>query len=139
MRRLDELLVADGDRDAMTELDAAHAAAWQAVDRELLEVCTRRMAMLLNHTPTLDAAGPDALEQLQTWPTDTSLAPVHHAALALTEQYLVDVASITDLDVSTLAQHLGEGPTIDFVNALLVVEQRMRLELALSTVLEDAR
>ena len=134
VRPLDEL--AGG--DPLTELDAAWTAAWQATDTKLLRLCTRRMAMLLGHEPTLDELGADDLAALAHWTEHPCFGELQKAALELTEQYLIDVASATDEQVARLAAELeaaDAGSVIDFVTALLVVEQRMRLELGLSAVL----
>lgn len=134
VRTLSELIGGD----PLVELDAAMLAAFDAVDPQLLTRCQQRIAMVLGHAPTLDAAGATVLEALANWPNDAALSDRDRAALALTEQYLIDVSSITDEQVRDVASHLGDGPTADFVNALVVVEQRMRLELALSRVLVAA-
>lgn len=130
LRPLGDLL----DGDPLRELDAARDAAWKAVDFGLLWLCGVRTAMLLGHSGWIDSAEPEDLEALAAWPTHDRFGDRERAALALTEQYLIDVAAATDEQISTLAEHL-EGSVIDFVNALLVVEQRMRLELGLSAVL----
>ena len=51
----------------------------------------RHMAMLLGHTPTLDRSAPQQLAALAHWPTHPSFGDRDLAALALTEQYLLDV------------------------------------------------
>ncbi|MEM7094456.1 MAG: hypothetical protein AAF567_15750 [Actinomycetota bacterium] len=122
------------DGDPLRELDAARDAAWQAVDVGLLGLCGQRMAMLLGHEGWLEGASAADLEALADWPRHEGFGERERTALALTEQYLIDVASATDDQVAMLAEHL-DGSIIDFVNALLVIEQRMRLELGLSAVL----
>ena len=131
-RPLAELL---GPSDSLTELEAAHAAAWSATDPALLELCRRRMAMLLRHGPTLDEMTESERVTLAAWPDDPALGSAERAALELTEQFVIDVATATDEQVTGLADHLGDRSVIDFVDALLVVEQRMRLELGLGAVL----
>lgn len=121
--------------DALVALDDAHEAAWAAVDPSLLSLCRTRMAMLRRHAPTLAAVSPDELEAVRRWPGSPEFSDVERAALDLTEQFLVDVASLDDAQVATLAGHLGEEGLVDFVNALLVVEQRMSLELFFDRVL----
>lgn len=130
LRPLAELV----DGDALTELDAARDAAWKSADFGLLWLCGMRMAMLLGHSGWLARSEPEDLEALAGWPTHERFGDRERAALALTEQYLIDVASATDEQIATLAAELDES-VIDFVNALLVIEQRMRLELGLSAVL----
>ncbi len=57
------------------------------------------------------------------------------AALAFTEQYIIDVSLLTDAQAGDLRDHLGDEGFVSFVNALLVIEQRMILELAFDGVL----
>lgn len=120
--------------DALDELDAAWDAAWRATDANLLAICAARMAMLLGHEPTLHEMTAEERERLSAWPTDPTFSDAERAALDLTEQYMIDVASASDAQVAALGAHLGPEHLIDFANALLVVEQRMRLELGLSRV-----
>lgn len=129
---LDEWLA---DTDALTALDAAYTAAWEATDAKLLTLCRNRMAMLLRHQPTLDTLSDDERRELSTWPTSATLGEVERAALDFTEQYVVDVASLTDAHADALRAHLDDSAFATFVNALLVVEQRMSLELVLGGVL----
>jgi alkylhydroperoxidase family enzyme len=130
--RLEEVL--DG-TDVLTHLDAAYTAAWQATDPELLELCRLRMAMVLDHGPTLTASAAERRAAVAEWARSDAFAPVERACLAFTEQYTIDVASMTDDLVSAVRDHMGDEGLANFVNALLVVEQRMRLELVWDRVL----
>lgn len=121
--------------DALPWLDAAYAASWKVVDDELLGICRNRAAMLMRHEPTVAAMSDADLAELRTWPTSDRFGPRERAAIAFTEQYLMDVATLTDAQVGELRTHLGDQGLADFVNALLVVEQRMTLELSLAAVL----
>ena len=124
-----------GGGDALDALDAAYAAAWKATDRELLAICRDRVAMLLGHTATVDTIGIDDARALSAWSSTTKFSDRERAALDFTEQYVIDVASMTDAQAAALNAHLGDEGMVSFVNALLVVEQRMTLELALEAVL----
>jgi hypothetical protein len=121
--------------DALKALDAAYAAAWDAVDRELLAICRDRVAVLLRHAPTLDAMTDTARADLTAWTTSDRYSARDRAALAFTEQYVLDVASLSDALAGDLRDHLGDEGFVNFVNALLVIEQRMTLELAFDAVL----
>jgi hypothetical protein len=123
------------DTDALIALDAAHAAAWDATDAPLLAICRDRAAMLLRHGPTIDGMSADDRDALSTWTTSDRFSTRDRAALAFTEQYVIDVASLTDAQATELRKHLGNDGLVNFVNALLVVEQRMTLELAFDGVL----
>ena len=123
---LDEVI---GGSDAATHLDAAHDAAWRATDPSLLALCRSRTVELLGADPSAIDPPPVAVSPDDV---DSTLAD---AAIAFTEQYLIDVASMTDELVATLREVLGDQGLVDFVNALLVVEQRIRLQLAWGAVL----
>lgn len=121
--------------DTLAALDAAHDAAWRAVDTELLVLCRQRMAMLRRHEPTLASMSDTDLATLRRWPTSPVFDERQRAALEFTEQYLLDVASLDDAQVEALGAHLGDEGLVDFVHALLVIEQRMALELFLDGAL----
>lgn len=121
--------------DTLTALDDAYDAAWGATDADLLRICRDRMAMLRRDGATLAALSDVELDELRRWPTSERYGPVERAALDFTEQYLIDVASVSDDQVAALRAHLGDQGVVDFVNALLVVEQRMSLELFFERVL----
>ncbi len=123
------------DTDALIALDAAHAAAWIATDATLLAICRDRVGMLLRHGPTLDAMSAEDRNALGTWTTSDRFSARERCALAFTEQYVIDVASLTDIQATELRGHLGDDGLVSFVNALLVIEQRMTLELAFDGVL----
>lgn len=124
-----------GDTDSLVSLDAAYSAAWNATDEHLLAICRDRVAMLLGHTGRLDAMSSDNQETLSAWRTSVAYTDCERATLDFTEQYVIDVASISNSQVDALRTHLGDEGLVSFVNALLVVEQRMTLELALEAVL----
>lgn len=123
------------DTDALAALDAAYAAAWSSTDPELLALCRDRIAMLLRHPPTVDAMTDDDRRTLSGWATSDAFTARERAALDFTEQYVVDVAALSDEQAGRLREHLGDEGLVSFVNALLVIEQRMTLELAFSGVL----
>jgi alkylhydroperoxidase family enzyme len=129
------LATALGGTDALARLDAAHAAAWRATDPALLGVCHRRVGMLLGAASIVDAMSVDDQRDLAAWPTSSSFDDTEKAALAFTEHYVIDVASMPDDVVFALCERLGDAGLVDFVNALLVVEQRMTLEIGLEAVL----
>ena len=130
-------------------LVSAWDEAWQATDPYVLELCRVRIAMLLGsadeadpaaRTPAAVAARTPAavaaalheptVAALASWTTDPRFRPVDRACLAFTEQYVVDVANLDDATVGHVRDHLGETGLQDFLCALFVVEQRVRLRLA---------
>jgi alkylhydroperoxidase family enzyme len=127
-----------GHPDVVEHLGQAEVAAYAAVDPTLLELCRLRVAMLLGCQAELDtrhveaeATGLEAtIAELPQWPTSSRFDARQRACLAFTEQFVIDVASLDDELASDVADQLGSQGLIDFVNALLVVEQRQRLRLA---------
>ena len=119
-------------------LESAWDAAWTTVDPVLLELCRLRIATLLDcdaarreRTPAAVARGLDdeRIAQLPQWMTSPSFDHRERACLAFAEQFTIDVAALDDATVATVRDCLGEQGLVDFVHALLVVEQRQRLRL----------
>jgi len=134
-------------REVADELTAANEAAWAATDPVLLELCRVRIAMLLGceaeqglRTPAALAAGLDeaAVAELAQWPTSGRFGPRERACLAFCEQFVIDVATISDEQARAVSDALGPEHLADFVSALLVVEQRQRLRLAWAALGLDA-
>ncbi len=116
-----------------------HAAALAAVEPRLLEIARLRIAQLLGHLDELSCrtpgpAGPvleeDTVTALSSWPSSDRFDDRDRAVLAFVEQYVLDVATVTDEQIATLVEHLGASGVSDLVHGVLVVEQRMRLTLA---------
>jgi alkylhydroperoxidase family enzyme len=132
--------------DVSSSLTSAWDAAWHSVDPALLELCRLRIASLLgcraelaSRTPAAVAAGLDEsrIEVLSQWPTSALFGPTERACLAFTEQFVIDVASLDDRTAGAARDALGEQGLVDFVDALLVVEQRQRLRLIWQRLFED--
>jgi alkylhydroperoxidase family enzyme len=120
-------------------LDDVHRAAWAVVDPVLLELCRLRIAQLLGCEREQEARTPEALAggldeatiaDLRAWPTSSRFGPRERACLAFCEQFVIDVANLSDDLARALSDEVGPAAFVDFVNALLVVEQRQRLRLA---------
>lgn len=116
--------------DVHRHLGDAWAAAPEAVDSRLLALCSARVAMLLGG-PDDDAfpLDPHTRSQLPGWPTADAFDDADRACLAFTEQFVIDVASLDDATANAVVEHLGAAGFGNFVNALLVAEQRQRLRL----------
>ena len=71
----------------------------------------------------------DLRDQLADWPTAAAFDDTDRACLAFTEQFVIDVASLDDPTANAVVEHLGAEGFGNFVNALLVAEQRQRLRL----------
>lgn len=114
-----------------THLDLAAAAAPRVTDGEVLQLCTLRMAMLLGH-PLAEQGKERGVSQ---WPTSDAFNETQKACLAFTEQFVVDVSALDDATATAVSDKLGEPGLANFANALLTMEQRLRLELIWEQVL----
>lgn len=111
--------------EVLEQLNLARDAAWATVDNRLLGLCEQRVREILG---TADR------NELGNWYNDPHLSDAERACIAFTEEYMIDVASLTDHAAAAVRAHLGDQATVDFVSALLVVEQRQRIALTWSTV-----
>jgi hypothetical protein len=111
--------------DVLEQLNLARDAAWSTVDNRLLGLCEQRIREILG---TADEV------LLANWHSSGELSAAERACIAFTEEYMIDVASLTDEAAAAVRQHFGDQATADFVSALLVVEQRQRIALTWSTV-----
>ncbi len=121
--------VLSGRPEVVAALTEAHDAAWASVAPHVLGICELRTAMLLGHTPTLEAADPALVIALPRWYEYERFTALDRAALAFAEQFVIDVASMDDALVAPLLEQLGADGLLEFTNALLVIEQRQRLAL----------
>jgi alkylhydroperoxidase family enzyme len=120
-------------------LAAANVAAWDVVDPILLELCRLRLAQLFGDTGELALRTPAALvagldesmvRELRAWPQSPHFGPRERACLAFCEQFFLDVANVTANETEAISAEIGAQGLVDFVSALLVIEQRQRLRLA---------
>jgi alkylhydroperoxidase family enzyme len=133
--------VALADRpEILAALDRVHDAAWVAVDPDLLDLCRVRIAMLLgaDESARIHDLPDDLVAALTDGPSSPRFSSTQRAALAFTDQYVLDVASVDDDVAAALVGALGTDGVSNFVHALLVVEQRIRLSLAWSRLLPGA-
>jgi len=128
-----------GQPEILAALRGVHEAAWDATDPDLLDLCRVRMAMVLgaNDSARSDDLDDALVAELPCWPASARFSPAQRAALAFTEQYVIDVASVDDALVADLSDAIGADALASFVTALLVVEQRLRLSLAWGLLLPE--
>jgi alkylhydroperoxidase family enzyme len=126
-------------------LDRLNSAAWAAVDPELLDVCRLRVAMILGcddelaHRPM--ATSSLTLEDIRSWTTSDRVSPRQRACLAFAEQFVIDVKNLENKTVHDVTEQLGVDGLVNFASALLVIEQRQRLQLTWNALFteEEAR
>ena len=111
--------------DVLEQLNLARDAAWSVADHRLLGLCEQRIREIL---------GVAEMPQLANWYADASLSTAEKACLAFTEEYMIDVANLSDETAAAVRAELGDQAMVDFVSALLVVEQRQRIALTWATV-----
>ena len=111
--------------DVLEQLNLARDAAWSVADQRLLGLCEQRIREILGVAET---------SQLANWYADASLSAAEKACLAFTEEYMIDVANLSDETAAAVRAELGDQAMVDFVSALLVVEQRQRIALTWATV-----
>ncbi len=111
--------------DVLEQLNLARDAAWSVADQRLLGLCEQRIREILGVAETA---------QLANWYADASLSAAEKACLAFTEEYMIDVANLSDETAAAVRAELGDQAMVDFVSALLVVEQRQRIALTWATV-----
>lgn len=121
-------------------LDDWHEEVWRTVDPVLLELARLRIAMLLEdaeaiawRTPAATAAGLDEpkIAELALWPSSPQYTERERACLALTEQFVGDVANVRQEAFDALLAHLTPAQCYAFTAALLALEERQRLSLAM--------
>ncbi len=129
------------------ELAADHEALldsiWDHLDPVLLELCRIRMAKLLGaqaaqteRSARAVAAGltEDLVALLPAWPEDPAFTDAHRAALAFTEQLVIDHHGVTDAHVAALESALGRDGVVVLTTALGVWDNQHRLDNALGIV-----
>ena len=118
-----------------------HEALWRELDADLLELCRLRIAMLQGDAAELARPAPAAAlasekaRAVRDWPSSPLFDGRERACLAFTEQFVADVAGVTQADADALLEHLSPGEARAFVSALLALDQHQRLALGLRTVL----
>ena len=118
-----------------------HGELWQALDPEVLELCRLRIASLQADEREAARAAPgatvdpDKAAAIGDWPDSPLFSERERACLAFAEQFVGDVAGVSQGDIDALLAHFSPGEVQAFVSALLALDQHQRLALGLRTVL----
>jgi len=127
--------------EVLVALAIACESARAACDNTLLELARRRVAVLLNNEAELTAKPWGSISDLQiaelsSWPTSGAFDERQKAALALTEQFVVDVTGVLAGPLAAAAGALGAevGP---FVQGLYLLDVGQRAGVVLSTLLGE--
>jgi hypothetical protein len=126
----------------LAALTRLHESALDAVDSDLLELCRQRVTVLLGSEPLRSgpasiSSGPASMSSSMSTSQPSLATQTERACLDFTDQFVTDVASMTDEVVEAVRTQLGDDGLLNFTNALLVVEQRQRFHLAISRLLPE--
>ena len=125
--------VLDDRTSVANQLEEIHGLAWEVMDSALLDLCRLRVAMLLHCDSELEVSNSDLdsekIASLSVWSSSSLFSECEKSCLRFTEEFIVDVSQIPDSSAFAVRDHLGEEGFVNFVNALLVIEQRIRLQL----------
>lgn len=123
-------------------LAVASESVRSSCDGTLLELARRRVAMLLNNESELTAKawGPISsaqIAELSSWPISSAFDEKQRAALALTEQFVIDVTGVLSGPLGASAEALGAeiGP---FVQALYLVDVGQRVDVVLGSLVGES-
>ena len=123
------------------ELANIHDLAWDVVDKALLSLCKLRIAMILGCDEEVESArqylDPSKADAIAQWSSSNIFTEAEKSCLRFTEEFIIDVSSIPDASAVAVREHLDEEGFVTFVNALLVVEQRIRLLIVWSKLVES--
>ena len=109
----------------------------------MLELCRLRIAKLVGadqhaalRSPVAAAAGLDeaVIADLPAWPTSERFSEKDRACLALTEQFVIDVAGVDQPLVDAVLQHMTAGECYALVNALWALEVVQRTCMVLDVL-----
>lgn len=126
--------------DASAALARANAAAWEATDPGLLQLCKCLVVTMLDDSAALEDVPnvePRKLAALGNWAGADVYTPLERAALRFTEQFVLSVSTVTDEQVEALRAHLDDGAVYNFAAALYLVEMTERLKLVSRAVLGE--
>ena len=120
--------------DAFEAFDLVLVALPHAAPARPVELSRRRIAMLLQGAqdalPPLDVVPVDHLETLSSWPTSLHYDAVDRAVLELTEQFVLDVAAISEDQRRRCLGDLGDQ-AFGVVQSVYVLDHGLRVRAAL--------
>lgn len=118
--------------EAIASFEQAVGVARSAIDAGIYDPVRARVADLLGvHDPVpADAASAERCAAVADWPTSPLFGDADRAVMAFTEQYIVDVAAVTDDQRSALTGALGDR-SATFSQALYTIDYDLRVRAAL--------
>ncbi len=119
-------------------------AAWQAGPTELLELARLRVGQLLrcpdvelSPPPGGSRVGADRSASVSSWATSSLFDDRERAALTFTEQFVIDVAGVTDDHRAALAGALAETELGPFVMGLFTADYGLRASVAVGRLFTE--
>lgn len=129
------------------ELRSLYAGLWEAdVDPVTLELCRLRLATLVRSDADLAAREPRAVgagldeaqvEALPGWPSSPHFTEAQRAALAFTEQFVIDPQGFTDADAARMHEHFTPPQLATLTTAVACFDALARVR-AMLTVERDS-
>jgi alkylhydroperoxidase family enzyme len=119
--------------DASTVIARLMANLWGVTDPELLELVRARMSQLLRNESVLtgEQNPSDKVAALSQWPTSPLFSGAERAVLGFTEQFIMDVAGVSEEQRNSLGEHLDPAEFGGFVMALYLLDYGQRTQMAL--------
>jgi len=126
--------------DVLDALRVACAAARTAADDDLLELARLRSAALLGAAAEAGArpwgiVAPEKLAALDRWPTAEVFDERDRAALALTEQFVLDVTGVAAGPLGPAATSMGAS-VVPFVQGLYLLDVGQRVAVVLGQLFD---
>jgi alkylhydroperoxidase family enzyme len=126
--------------EASAILGRLMANLWGVTDPELLGLVQGRISQLLRNEAvrgTLRIAS-DRLAALPQWPTSPLFSESERVVLGFTEQFVMDVAGVTQEQRISLGAHLDPAELGGFVTALYLLDYGQRTQMALDKLFPGA-
>jgi alkylhydroperoxidase family enzyme len=116
------------------------ANLWGVTDPELLAVVQARIAQLVRNQSTRSEGRvpSDKLAALSQWPTSPLFSDAERAVLGFTEQFIMDVAGVSEEQRNSLGAHLDPAELGGFVMALYLLDYGQRTQMALDRLFPGA-
>jgi alkylhydroperoxidase family enzyme len=115
-----------------------------ALDGSTIDLCRQRVATLLRCDPGFavgwvdGGSSPEKLAALPAWPTDPRFDDRERAALAFTEQFVIDPSGVTDSDAAEWRTVLSDPELVALTTAVAVFDALARTQVALEQVAPEA-
>lgn len=119
--------------EASTVISRLMANLWGVTDPELLELVRARISQLLRNETVLkgERIPSDRMAALSQWPTSPLFSDAERAVLGITEQFIMDVAGVSQEQRNSLGEHLDPAELGGFVTALYLLDYSQRTQTAL--------